>query len=307
MPVFRRLLVVLALALLATSCSSADTLATVNDSEITKDDLFALRPSYESTASLTSERVREDLSLLVIVEALKSAANDQFGYTMTEADIDERVSNPPGRYATVIAPPEQFADVTETAIRASAVQSLLRDAVVSELALVESGGFENLINESPEEVTRACVRHISTATEAEALVVLERLQAGEDFVALAAEVSLDQASPGGLIAAGDGECMVWLTRAGLDFSRLVATAPLNTPVGPVLSDAQWNIIVVEDRIAPASAAELAADPMEFLDPDFISALYTPWLNDAVRDAEIDISPTVGRWSEAGVGIAPPGE
>lgn len=307
MPVFRRLLLVIALAILAASCSSADTLATVNDSEITKDDLYALRPSYESVDLLTSEQVRGDLSLLIILEAIKSAANEEFGYLMTEADIDERVGNPPARYAAVIAPPEQFADVTENAIRASAAQSLVRDAVVAELAFVDSTGFDNLIKQRPEVVTRVCVRHISTASEAEALAVLERLEAGEDFGALAAEVSLDQASPGGLIASGDGECLVWLTRAGLDFANLAATAPLHTPVGPVISDQQWNIIVVEDRVAPASAAELASDPMEWLDPDFISALYTPWLNDAVRNAQIDVSPTVGRWSEAGVGIAPPGE
>ena len=54
-------------------------------------------------------------------------------------------------------------------------------------------------------------------------------------------------------------------------------------------------------------ADLEADPMSFFDPDYISALYTPWLNDVVRAADIDVSPTVGRWSEAGVGIAPPGE
>ena len=136
MPVFRRLLVVLALALLAASCSTADTLATVNGNEITKDDLYALRPSYEDASSLSSERVREDLSLLIIIEALEDAARDQYGYELTEAAIDERMSNPPARYATVIAPPEQFEDVTESAIRASAAQTLLRDAVVPELAFV---------------------------------------------------------------------------------------------------------------------------------------------------------------------------
>ncbi len=305
--VFRRLLVVLAVALLAASCSSADTLATVNSNEITKDDLFALRPSYESTGSLTSEQVRQDLTLLIIIEAIKDAANFEFGYVMTEADIGERVSNPPTRYATVIAPPDQFADVTEDAIRASAAQSLVRDAVVPELSRVESGGFEILIDQRPEDITRACVRHISTASEQEAQAVLARLEAGEDFQTLVAEVSLDQASPGGLLATADGECLVWLTRVGIEFATLAATAPLNTPVGPVVSDQQWNVIVVEDRMAPASVAELANDPMEWLDPDYISALYTPWLNDVVRNAQIDVSPTVGRWSEAGVGIAPPGE
>lgn len=307
MPVFRRLFLVLIVAVLAASCSSADTLATVNENEITKDDLLALRPSYESSNDFSSEQVRQDLSLLIVLEAIKDAAYDEFGYEMTEEDVDERVANPPNRYATVIGPPEQFANVAEAAIRASAQQTLVRDAVVPELAAVDADGFDNLFNNRPEEVTRSCVRHISSGSEADAQAVLARLEAGEDFATVAGEVSLDQASPGGLIANEEGECLVWLTRAGTDFARLAATVPLNTPAGPVVGDQEWNVILVEDRLAPASASALASDPMEWLDPDYISALYTPWLNDAVRNADIEVSPTVGRWSEAGIGIAPPGE
>lgn len=307
MPVFRRLLAIFALALLTAACSSADTLATVNDREITKDDLFQLRDSYSGDSTLGSETVRSDLSILIVMEALTDAAEDQYGYILTEDAVAERLANPPERYARQIVPSEQFADFTEQAVRVSAVQSLIRDAVAPKLAEEETGGWESLINQRPEEVTRSCVRHISTTTEQEALDVLARLEAGEDFAQLAAEVSLDQASPGGLIANAEGECLVWLTRAGEDLSRLAALAPLNTPSGPVVSDDQWNVIVVEDRMAPADAAALASDPMEWLDPDLISALYTPWLNDAVRNSDIDVSPTVGRWSDAGIGIAPPGE
>jgi len=303
----RRLLILLPITVLVASCSSADTLATVNGSEITRDDLNMLRPSYSDGSSLDAEQVRQDLTLLIVLEAVQKAAEDQYGYVVSEADIEERMTNPPSRYAAVIAPPDQFADVTTEAIRASAIQSLVRDAVVPELAEEDAGGFENLMAEQPEDVTRSCVRHISTASLEEAEAVLVRLQDGEDFVAVAAEVSLDQASAGGLIAGADGDCLLWLTRAGLEFANLAATAPLNEPVGPVVANDEWNVILVEERLAPTSAAELEADPMEYLNPDLISARYTPWLNDAVRSATIDVSPTVGRWSEAGIGIAPPGE
>ncbi len=307
MPVSRRIAALIAVGLLAASCSSADTLATVNDNEITRSDLTALRPSYSDASSLNAEQVRQDLTLLIVLEVVQDAARDQFGYEITEADIEDRLTNPPARYATVIRPPEEFTDVTADAIRASAVQSLVRDGVVPGLAQQEAGGFEDLLANRPEEVTRSCVRHIATATFEEAAAVLERLEAGEDFATLVAEVSLDQSSPDGLIATSDGDCLVFLTRLGLEFANLAATAPLNEPVGPVVSSDRWNIIVVDDRQAPASVAELAADPMEFFAPDYISALYTPWLNEAVRAADIDVSPTVGRWSEAGIGIAPPGE
>ena len=307
MPSARRLLLLLPIALLAASCSSSDTLATVNAADITKDDLTALRPRYEEVSSVDAELVRSDLSLLIVMEALRTAAEEQFGAVVTDDEIDERMTNPPERYAAVIAPPDQFADITTEAVRVSATQSLIRDAVVPELAAQEPGGFEGMLTQTPQDVTRVCVRHIATASVGEATQALERLDAGEDFEAVAADVSLDQVSPGGLITNENGEFLVWVGRAGDEFSFLAAPAPLNEPAGPVASGDGWDVIMVIDRKGPTSLAELEADPMEFLAPDLISALYTPWANDAIREAEIDVSPTVGRWSEAGIGIAPPGE
>ena len=306
MTLLRRLLLLIPIGLLAAACSSADTLATVNDSVITKTDLASLRSSYEDPATADAETLRSDLSLLIVLEALRTAASEELGVVITETDIAERLANPPERYAEVLALPGEFADITEEAVRASAIQSLVRDAVVSELAAQEPGGFEAMITQRPQDVTRACVKHIATGSIDEATEVLERLQAGEDFATVAAEVSLDQTSPGGLITNADGECLVRFGRAGEDFAYLAATAPLNEPAGPVLSGDGWEIILVTERRAP-SLAELTADPMAYLDSDRISALYTPWANEAIGSAVIDVSPTVGRWSEAGVGIAPPGE
>lgn len=306
MTLLRRLAPLIPLVLLAAACSSADTLATVNGNTITKSDLTALRSSYEDPLSTDAETLRSDLSLLVVLEALSIAAGEEFDIVITEADIAERLANPPERYAQVIVPPGESADITDDAVRVSAIQSLVRDGVVTELAAQEPGGFEAMLNETPQDVTRACVRHIATGSIEEATQVLERLEAGEDFEAVAAEVSLDQVSPGGLIRNEDGECLVWLGRAGTDFAYLAATAPLNEPAGPVASGDVWDVIVVTERLAP-SLAELEADPMEYLARDKISALYAPWANDVIRLAAIEISPTVGRWSEVGVGIAPPGE
>ncbi len=302
----RRLLLLIPIGLLAAACSSADTVATVNGSAITKTDLASLRSSYEDPATAEAETLRADLGLLIVLEALRTAATEQFGVQITEPDIAERLANPPERYAQVLAPPGEFADITERAVRASAIQSLVRDAVVSELAAQEPGGFEAIIAERPQDVTLACVRHIATGSIDEATEVLERLQAGEDFATVAAEVSLDQTSPGGLITSADGECLIRFGRAGDDFAFLAATAPLNEPAGPVLSSSGWDVIVVTERRAP-SLAELTADPMEYLAQDRITALYTPWANEAISSAVVDVSPSVGRWSETGVGIAPPGE
>jgi peptidyl-prolyl cis-trans isomerase C len=307
MSLIRRILFVLPIAMVAASCSASDTLATVDGNDITRGDLEALRPSYTETPPPNAEQLRSDLTLLIVVETEQSAAKTQFGYEPTDADIEERLASPPDRYASVIVSPDQLPDVTEEAIKVNAIETLIRDAVVPELAEAEAQGFDVLLEDRPGDVSRSCVRHISTPTVEEAEAVLARLAAGEDFATVATEVSTDQSSPGGAVIDSAGECLVWLSRAGPEISYLAATAPLNQPVGPISANGQWEILIVEDRVAPSSAEDLAADPMEYLDPDYVAFLYTPWLNDALQEADIDVSPTVGRWSEAGVGIVPPGE
>jgi parvulin-like peptidyl-prolyl isomerase len=302
----RRVAAVAVVAIAVGACSSTSVLATVNGTDITRDQLNGLRPSYSEASSLDAEQVRQDLTRLIVAQAARDAAQERFGVTITDAEIADRIANPPARYAAVIGPADQFEDTSDEAIRISAIQSLIRDAVVPRLVDDDAGGFAALLADRPEEVSRMCVRHISTATVEEAEDVLARLDAGEDFVAVAAEVSTDQASPEGLIVDGEGNCLLWMTRAGIEFANLAATTPLDDPVGPIEASNEWNIIRVEDRVVP-TAAEYQAAPMEYLDPDYASSLYTQWFNDVVREADVTVSATVGRWSDAGVGIAPPGE
>jgi len=302
----RRVAFVAVVAIAVAACSSTNVLASVNGTDITRDELNALRPSYTDGSSLDAEQVRQDLTRLIVAQAVRDAAEERFGVTVTDADISERVANPPDRYASVIGSAEQFDDTNEAAVKVSALQSLIRDAVTPRLVEEDAGGFDALLADRPEELSRMCVRHISTATIEEAEDVLTRLEAGEDFVDLAAELSTDQTSTEGLLADTTGNCLLWLTRVGTEFANLAATAPLDKPAGPIESSNEWNIIRVEDRVVP-TAAEYAAAPMDYLDPDYASSLYTQWFNDVVREAEVDVSAAVGRWSDAGIGIAPPGE
>ena len=135
----RRFRYVLPAVLLAASCASADTLAAVNEDPIVRSELTALRPSYDDAATVSADQMRSDLTLLILVEAVADEAQDQFGYEITESDLEERLANPPERYASVIVPAADFPDVTEAAISTSAKQTLLRDARIL------SGLFDQLL------------------------------------------------------------------------------------------------------------------------------------------------------------------
>ena len=165
------------------------------------------------------------------------------------------------------------------------------------------GFLDRVIDEQPEEVTVGCIRHILVDTEAEALVALERLQTGEDFAALADELSTDTVSVGGLLA-NASTCMLPMARWVPEFAAAAAVAPLNELVGPVASEFGFHIIRVEDKIAP-TREEFIADPVPFVDGGTISSFFTPWFNGEVRAADITVNELVGRWSSDGVGIAPP--
>lgn len=305
---FRRLLVVFAVALLAASCSSSDTLATVNGEAITKDDLIALRSLYEDAASATTgEALREDVSRLIVLETSLQAAAEDFGLIIEDEAIEARLTNPPARYAAVF-PPDEIADESNAVtMRNRAIVSILIDTAGSALAVEEAGGYDALLTTRPDRVAQVCVRHIAVATVEEGEAVLARLLAGEDFQEVAAQVSLDQATPGGLIGSEDGNCLEWVSAVGEEFAILAATAELDVPVGPVFNGSGFSVIRVEDRVMPASVADLAANPMDYLDPGIATNSYSAWVSDAVRDADIEVSPTLGRWSADGFGIAPPGE
>jgi len=304
----RRLLLIGAvIALAATACSStSESLATVNGTEITRADLVRLRPSYEDPPSIDSERMRSDLTALVVLQAVQDSAKEQFGLEFSDAEVEERLAHPPERYRTLLTGPTAQADMGEFAIRADALNTLLRDNVVPNLLDLDPAKVEPLMASNPEEFAKLCVRHIAVQTEDEANAVLDRLDNGEDFLDLVDELSIDTVTPGGLIS-NDGTCPISIASAGEEFASVAVNAPLNEPVGPINANGAWHVILVEQREMPASAQDFIDDPLAWLDGSFVTSLYTEWFNTAVLAADIEVSPTVGTWSAAANGIIPPGE
>ncbi|MFQ5555771.1 MAG: hypothetical protein ACE5GC_10440, partial [Acidimicrobiia bacterium] len=213
-----------ALALIAAACAGVDAtiLATVDGAEITVDDLRVMRPAYEGEFETNTERVRTDLTVLIISEAVLASAAD-LGVEITEAEIDQRIADPPPRYADALATTAADVELTEVVLRRDARMSLLRDKVSAELMRAEDGFLEGIIDEAPQEVAVGCIRHILVDTEQEALAALDRLGAGEDFAALADELSTDTVSIGGLLA-NASTCMLPMGRWVPEFASVAAVA-----------------------------------------------------------------------------------
>lgn len=102
---------------------------------------------------------------------------------------------------------------------------------------------EALAEEVSTSAEQANARHILVETEAEAQTVLERLQAGEDFADVAAELSID---PGSAAEGGD---LGFVPRGA--FVEPVDEAVFSLPIGeisePIQTQFGWHIIEVLQR------------------------------------------------------------
>jgi peptidyl-prolyl cis-trans isomerase C len=294
-------LVIGALALAAAACSSADVAATVNDSEISDSFVLSIRDGNEGRVTVSAEQFRNDLSRLIFTEAMLTAAEAEFGLTgldtpeAREAFLMTASLQEETYLATVAADPE----LSDVAVDVAVTQLMLRSEIRKALAAVETN-IQDVWQNDQGSLVEVCARHVLVASESEADDVLVRLEAGEDFAAVADEVSLDTVSLGGALP-----CPVSPATFIASFAAVVATAPIGELSGPVETGFGWHIIFIDSRESPTSLDELAADPVRWMPDDTLDNFWNSWLNDVVELADITVRSDIGMWYPPVDGILPP--
>lgn len=159
-----------------------DMVASVNGVAITQEDFDRSygRISVNSNASDDTALRIQVLNTLIEQEVISQSAAE-LGITVAEADIDAEIAGlreglGDTSWDAWLASNQYTEDELRAALENSIVTNRVRDQVIAQLG---------------EAVEQVHARHILVATEAEAQSVLDRLAAGEDFSALAAELSLD--------------------------------------------------------------------------------------------------------------------
>jgi hypothetical protein len=130
-----------------------------------------------------------------------------------------------------------------------------------------------LLEEAGPGVGDPCSRHILVGTEAEADEVLEELEAGAEFAALAADRSIDSSAA---TNGGDLGCLPASTFVG-PFADAITDAPIGEYLGPVETEFGFHVIVV-DGYDGGSLAEEA-------------------ITTGLRDATIVVDERVGQWDD----------
>jgi len=290
-----------AVAVVSAGCSSPDVAATVNESEISESHVLSIRVDNEGRDTVSAERFRNDLSRLIFTEAMLTAAEVDFGLTgldtpeTMEAFVATASLQEESYLLTIVDDPE----LSDTAVDVAVTQLLLRSEVRKALAADEAN-LQDVWQNDQGSLMEVCVRHILVTTESEAADVLVRLEAGEDFASVANEISLDTASPGGVLP-----CPASPAFYVEPFAAAVTTAPVGQLAGPVETQFGWHIIFVDSRESPASLDELAADPVRWISDERLDSFWNLWLNEVVELADITVRSDIGMWYPPVDGILPP--
>lgn len=167
-------------------------------------------------------------------------------------------------YANWLTILDENVGISEAEYRQIARTLVLRDKLRQALA-----------EEVPEQAEQVRARHILVETEEEANEVIERLEAGEDFADLAAELSLDTASA---VDGGD----LGFTPPGrfVDaFDEAVFSLPVGEISEPIQTQFGWHVIEVLER----EERELSAGDYRQAQQLALSN----WLEEARLDATIE--------------------
>ncbi|HSJ72511.1 MAG TPA: peptidylprolyl isomerase [Acidimicrobiia bacterium] len=286
------------IALVLASCgSSGEVAATVNGEEITADVTAQL-----AGEDATPEVQAQALGTLVQWSITAQAAKEQFGFEPTEdeiqAEVDGIVTLAGAESLSALAETE---GVSEDILRRYITQLMIQDAVNAELEAVipqpaDEAVTAELVDNAPD-WTVVCAAHLLVETEEEALAALARAGDGEDFGAIAAEVSTDTAS-----ATNNGDLGCAAAGGFVDaFAEAAMTAEIGVLTGPVQTEFGYHVVLVNSR-------EIATTDQvrEALVTTAVSEAADAWFVDAMRAANVVITDGFGTWvTEPTPAVVPP--
>ena len=244
------------------------------------------------------DQERNALSAEIQLQAVEAAVEERFGLDISEEAVDEALA------ASIEAQGgqeafDQLADeqglTSEEAMgfaREQAYVQVLVEYVQGKLA--EEGGIteEELraqYEADPQQFQSATVSHILVETEEEAQAALDRLEAGEDFAALAQELSQDPGS------AQNGGSLGEQARGSYvePFSEAVYSedTAIGEVVGPVETEFGFHLIRVDDRSTPTFE-----EVRPQLEAQLSGAAFGDFLDSVFEDMEVEVADYYGTWS-----------
>lgn len=308
---FGRISALLAAGALALSAcgniGSPDAAATVNGEDIPRSTLenryetiasnpqFAQRLENDEDGALQAQIQAQILTELIDATLIEQGAAER-GVEIDQDDIAEQRA----KLAEQLGGEEELQKTIEQqGLSEDDVDDLLRDLTYREAVTADLAGDKEITDEevaeyfeeNSEQFMTARARHILVDTEDKAQQVLERLESGEDFAAVAEEVSTDEGSAaqgGDLGEISPGEMVPAFEQAVFE------DAEVGELHGPVESQFGFHIIEVTERTKP-ELAEVEDQVREQLASGEEFDAFDEWLSKRREEAEIKVNPEFGEW------------
>lgn len=256
------------LVALPTNAEGIPIVARVNDAEITLPELERAALRYElQQAQLADPTLLQSIVLTTLIEqeVIAQAAAEQ-GITISEDELNSELAmneqlagGREGWLAWLAANGYTEEEFRET-LRQTLVTARMRDLVTAELL---------------GQVPHVRSRHILVLSQAQAESLLERLNNGEDFAALAAQYSIDETT------SRQGGDLGWFTQDELiepTLARVAFALEPNMIAGPIETMLGYHIIQTLER---------ANRPIEIERlPDLAQLRFENWLESVIAEAVI---------------------
>jgi len=262
--------------------------ATVNGEDITVGDVEALIDTGEES-TIPKETFSQFLGFDIQWRIVGRAAEEEFGIVI---DDDEATAEADAIFeanAQDLTRGEflETNGVTEEFLLQVARQQLI-DAQIREVftADVESPTQEEIDGVIAEAEALYCASHILVATRAEADDVRARIEAGEDFAALAAELSTDTGSgaQGGDLGCTPPDSFV------AEFAEALTAAEVDVPTEPVESEFGFHVILLREDELPTED-----EVVEALTAQGVGEATNAWFIEQVEAAEVTVDESYGTW------------
>lgn len=279
--------------------------AKVNGRIITRDQVgeyAGLLAAQEKQIDITDEMLHSlELQALdeLVVDQLVMQDAEKRGITVDDAEIESRLAqikaeafgNDDKTLEEGLKKQGITLEEAKYRVGKTILASKLHDEVVAEAGDVSDQEVEDYYNANRDSFSHPesrHLRHILTATEADARAAKARLEAGEDPALVAAQVSIDTSTKdkgGDLDWMNEGVAAPAFNKAAFSLAAGVWSDPVQTPSG-------WNVIRVEE-IKPGgipSFDEVKADVRESLVTDRIDEAWNSWLAETRHNADIEYAP-----------------
>lgn len=266
--------------------------AVIDGEPVTFDEVAELAPSTGDVVD--PQLFAESLLLLITNRVWAAAAEEEFGLVITDAAVEAKKEE---LVASTGLPEDELFDaygLTAVALRAVSTRELFRESVISVLAAGMPAPTEEELRARYEvlllDASQACSAHILLETEEEAAAALERALAGEEFAALAMELSTGPSGPnGGDLGCGPpGQYVEEFAAGVLDSEVGVAYGPVETQFG-------WHVILVSERTVP-DFEEMREAVVTAAQNESVGPLWEEWALGVMADADVQVEPEYGVWT-----------